>query len=240
MLQRRMVIAALILGVAPVLFAQRARAEDPVGVTATEIRVGSTFPFSGPASAFGNIGKALLAYAEFINDKGGVNGRKIKLIALDDAYSPSKSVEQTRKLVENEEVAFLFSPLGTASISANIKYANNKKVPHLFVLSGANKFTNHVEYPYTTTGLASYDTEGKVYAKFITEKMPGAHRHPLSERRSGKGFCWGFGYSRGGGARQRERRGIKRVLKRSHGYDMEGRHCSRKLSCVFRQVYSWW
>jgi branched-chain amino acid transport system substrate-binding protein len=183
MLQKRMVVAALILGVAPMLLAQGARAEDPVGVTATEIRVGSTFPFSGPASALGNVGKALIAYAEFINDKGGVNGRKIKLIALDDAYSPSKSVEQTRKLVENEEAAFLFSPLGTASISANIKYANNKKVPHLFVLSGANKFTNHVEYPYTTTGLASYDTEGKVYAKFITEKMPGARiANPLSER----------------------------------------------------------
>jgi ABC-type branched-subunit amino acid transport system substrate-binding protein len=87
MLQKRLAIAALILGVAPVLFAQGARAEDPVGVAATEIRVGSTFPFSGPASAFGNVGKALLAYAKFINDKGGVNGRKIKLIALDDAYS---------------------------------------------------------------------------------------------------------------------------------------------------------
>ena len=86
MLQKRLVIAALILGVAPVLFAQGVRAEDPVGVTATEIRVGLTFPFSGPASAFGNVGKALLAYAEFINDKGGVNGRKIKLIALDEAY----------------------------------------------------------------------------------------------------------------------------------------------------------
>jgi len=122
MLQKRLVVAALILGVAPVLLAQRARAEDPVGVTATEIRIGSTFPFSGPASALGNVGKALLAYVESINDKGGINGRKIKLIALDDAYTPSKSVEQTRKLVENDEVAFLFSPLGTASISANIKY----------------------------------------------------------------------------------------------------------------------
>ena len=91
MLQKRLVIAALILGIAPVLFAQGARAEDPVGVTATEIRVGSTFPFSGPASALGNVGKALIAYTEFINDKGGVNGRKIKLIALDDAYTPSKS-----------------------------------------------------------------------------------------------------------------------------------------------------
>jgi len=193
MLQKRLVIAALMVAFAPALFAQEARAEDPVGVTATEIKVGSTFPFSGPASALGNVGKALIAYAEFINDKGGVNGRKIKLIALDDAYTPSKSVEQTRKLVENEEVAFLFSPLGTASISANVKYANNKKVPHLFVLSGANKFTNHVEYPYTTTGLASYDTEGKVYAKFISEKMPGSRIAILYQNDDlGKDFVGAF------------------------------------------------
>ena len=174
MWQKRVLLATLMLAIALVSFAQKAKAEDPVGVTATEIKVGATFPFSGPASALGNVGKALMAYVEFINDKGGVNGRKIKLIALDDAYSPSKSVEQTRKLVESEEVAFLFSPLGTASISANVKYANAKKVPHLFVLSGANKFTDYAEYPYTTTGLPSYDTEGKAYAKFITEKMPGS------------------------------------------------------------------
>jgi len=174
MWQKRVLLATLMLAIALVSFAQKAKAEDPVGVTATEIKVGATFPFSGPASALGNVGKALMAYVEFINDKGGVNGRKIKLIALDDAYSPSKSVEQTRKLVESEEVAFLFSPLGTASISATVKYANAKKVPHLFVLSGANKFTDYAEYPYTTTGLPSYDTEGKAYAKFITEKMPGS------------------------------------------------------------------
>ena len=95
--------------------------------------------------------------------------------------------------MENEEVAFLFSPLGTAGISANIKYANNKKVPHLFVLSGANKFTNHVEYPYTTTGLASYDTEGKVYAKFISEKMPGSRIAILYQNDDlGKDFVGAF------------------------------------------------
>src|SRR4051794_21890966 len=148
MWQKRVMVAALMLA-APALFTQKAQADDPVGVNATEIKVGATFPFSGPASALGNVGKALIAYVEYINDKGGVNGRKIKLIALDDAYSPSKSVEQTRKLVESEEVAFLFSPLGTASISANLKYANSRKVPHLFVPSGANKFTNYAEYPYT-------------------------------------------------------------------------------------------
>jgi branched-chain amino acid transport system substrate-binding protein len=193
MWQKRLMVAALMLAIAQALFGQKAQAEEPVGVTATEIKVGSTFPFSGPASALGNVGKALVAYVEFINDKGGVNGRKIKLIALDDAYTPSKSVEQTRKLVESEEVALLFSPLGTARISANLKYANSKKVPHLFVLSGANKFTNYAEYPYTTTGLPSYDTEGRVYAKFITEKMPGSRIAILYQNDDlGKDFVGAF------------------------------------------------
>jgi branched-chain amino acid transport system substrate-binding protein len=193
MWQKRVMVATLTLAIAPVLSAQKAQADDPVGVTATEIKVGATFPFSGPASALGNVGKALIAYVEYVNDKGGVNGRKIRLIALDDAYSPSKSVEQTRKLVESEEVAFLFSPLGTASISANLKYANSRKVPHLFVLSGANKFTNYAEYPYTTTGLPSYDTEGKVYAKFITEKLPGSRIAILYQNDDlGKDFVGAF------------------------------------------------
>lgn len=171
---RRLMVARLMLALSAALITQKARAEDPVGVTATEIKVGSTFPFSGPASVLGNVGKALLAYVEYINDRGGVNGRKIRLIALDDAYSPSKSVEQNRKLVESDEVAFLFSPLGTASISSIVKYANTRKVPHLFVVSGATKFTNGAEFPYTTTGLPSFEVEGKVYAKYISQKKPGA------------------------------------------------------------------
>jgi ABC-type branched-subunit amino acid transport system substrate-binding protein len=113
-----------------------------------------------------------MSYVDFVNDRGGVNGRKIKLIALDDAYTPSKSVEQTHKLVESDEVALLFSPLGTASLSAVAKYVNAKKVPHLFIVTGGNKFTNYAEYPYT--GLPSFDTEGRVYAKYISQKMPGA------------------------------------------------------------------
>ncbi|HAO44170.1 MAG TPA: branched-chain amino acid ABC transporter substrate-binding protein [Afipia sp.] len=149
-------------------------AGDQPGVTTKEIAVGSTFPFSGPASSLGNVGKAFMGYIDLINDRGGVNGRKIKLVALDDAYTPSKSVEQTRKLVESDEVALLFSPLGTASLSATVKYVNMKKVPHLFIVTGGNKFTNYAEYPYTTTGLPSFDTEGKVYAKYISQKLPGA------------------------------------------------------------------
>jgi branched-chain amino acid transport system substrate-binding protein len=143
-----------------------AAAEMP-GVTETEIKIGATFPFSGPASPLSNTGKGLIAYVNSINDKGGINGRKINLITYDDAYSPAKTIE-------SDEVAFLFSPLGTPGISATIKYVNAKKVPQLFVVSGAIKFTNFVEFPMTTTGLPSYSTEGKIYAKYITRTLPDA------------------------------------------------------------------
>src|SRR4051794_12500040 len=145
-----------------------------VGVTKTEIKVGATFPFSGPASPLSNTGKGLIAYVNSINDRGGINGRKINLITYDDAYSPPKTVEQTRKLIESDEVAFLFGPLGTPGIGATIKYVNAKKVPHLFVVSGVTKFTNFAEFPMTTTGLPSYDTEGRIYAKYITQARPDA------------------------------------------------------------------
>ena len=150
-----------------------ARAETP-GVTSAEVKVGATFPFSGPASPLSNTGKGLIAYVNSINDRGGINGRKINLITYDDAYSPPKTVEQTRKLVESDEVAFLFGPLGTPGIGATIKYVNAKKVPHLFVVSGVTKFTNFAEFPMTTTGLPSYDTEGRIYAKYITKARPDA------------------------------------------------------------------
>jgi branched-chain amino acid transport system substrate-binding protein len=144
------------------------------GIAETEIKVGATFPFSGPASSLSNVGKGLIAYVKSINDRGGVNGRKINLITYDDAYSPPKTVEQTRKLIESDEVAFLFSPLGTPGISATVKYVNAKAVPDLFVVSGATSFTNFTEYPMTTTGLPSYDTEGRIYAKYVTQKLPSA------------------------------------------------------------------
>ncbi|MBR0825259.1 ABC transporter substrate-binding protein [Bradyrhizobium manausense] len=144
------------------------------GISETEIRIGATFPFSGPASPLSNTGKGLIAYVNSINDRGGINGRKINLITYDDAYSPPKTVEQTRKLVESDEVAFLFSPLGTPGISATIKYVNAKKVPHLFVVSGVTKFANFAEFPMTTTGLPSYNTEGRIYAKYIAQTRPNA------------------------------------------------------------------
>lgn len=166
---RRLLAAAVLLAAG----ASAASCETP-GVSKTEIRIGATFPFSGPASPLSNTGKGLLAYVHSINDRGGIDGRKINFITYDDAYSPPKSVEQTRKLVESDEVAFLFSPLGTPGISATIKYVNGKKVPQLFVVSGATRFANFAEFPMTTTGLPSYDTEGRIYAKYITKTMPSA------------------------------------------------------------------
>jgi branched-chain amino acid transport system substrate-binding protein len=167
---RKTILAATI---GATIVGAQARAETP-GATKTEIKIGATFPFSGPASPLSNTGKGLIAYVSAINDRGGINGRKINLITYDDAYSPPKTVDQTRKLIENDEVAFLFGPLGTPGISATIKYVNAKKVPHLFVVSGVTKFTSFAEFPMTTTGLPSYDTEGRIYAKYITQTRPNA------------------------------------------------------------------
>lgn len=149
-------------------------ADEAPGVTATEIKVGATFPFSGPASALGNSGKGLIAYVNSVNDRGGVNGRKINLITYDDAYSPPKAVEHTRKLIESDEVAFMFGQLGTPSNSATNKYLTGKKVPSAFITTGATKFTDIKDYPLTTTALPSYDTEGKIYAKYFREQLPNA------------------------------------------------------------------
>ncbi len=154
--------------------ATSAIAEDTPGVTASEIKVGATFPFSGPASSLGVTGKGMIAYVDSINERGGIGGRKIDLITYDDGYSPPKAVEQTRKLIESDKVAFIFGSLGTPALAATIKYVNAKEVPHLFVVSGASRFANFKEYPYTTTGLPSYNTEGKIYAKYITDTAPNA------------------------------------------------------------------
>ncbi|MBR0713866.1 ABC transporter substrate-binding protein [Bradyrhizobium liaoningense] len=170
-----MLIRRLVLSVAALAaFAAMPVHADAPGVTESEIKVGATFPFSGPASPLSNTGKGLIAYVRSINDRGGINGRKINLVTYDDAYSPPKAVEQTRKLIEGDEVALLFSPLGTPGLSATVKYVNGKKVPHLFVVSGATKFANFTDFPMTTTGLPSYNTEGKIYAKYITQTAPDA------------------------------------------------------------------
>lgn len=144
------------------------------GVSDTEIKVGNIMPYSGPASSYGMIGKTEQAYIEMINAQGGVNGRKIKFISYDDGYSPPKAVEQARKLVESDEVAFIFNPLGTPSNTAILKYMNSKKIPHLFLATGATIFGQHATSPWTTGFQPNYQSEGRIYAKYVTETYPKA------------------------------------------------------------------
>jgi len=146
---------------------------DP-GASDTEIRIGNIMPYSGPASAYGVIGKTEEAYFNKINAEGGINGRKIKFISYDDAYSPPKTVEQARKLVESDEVLFIFNSLGTSTNSAIRKYMNEKKVPQLFVASGASKWNDPKQFPWTMGWQPSYASEARIYAKYIMQEKPGA------------------------------------------------------------------
>ena len=123
------------------------------GVTATEIKIGQTMPYSGPVSAFGALGKGEVAYFKMLNERGGINGRKVNLISLDDSYAPPKTVEQTRRLVESDEVALIFSSIGTAHNTAIAKYLQGKNIPQLFVGSGASKFADIAQYPQATLGV---------------------------------------------------------------------------------------
>jgi ABC-type branched-subunit amino acid transport system substrate-binding protein len=144
------------------------------GATDTEIKVGQTVPFSGPASAYATVGKAQAAYMKMINDQGGVNGRKIDLIQYDDAYSPPKTVEQVRKLVEGDEVLLTFQIIGTAPNAAVLKYLNGKKVPQLFAATGASKFTDPKNFPWTMGFNPSYFVEGRIYGQYILKEHPDA------------------------------------------------------------------
>ena len=144
------------------------------GVTDTEIKVGNIMPYSGPASAYGIIGKTMSAYFRMINDNGGVNGRKINFITYDDAYSPPKTVEQARKLVESDEVFLIFASLGTAPNAAIQKYMNNMKVPQLFVATGASRWGDPEHFPWTIGWQPNYRAEGRVYATYILQHHPTA------------------------------------------------------------------
>jgi ABC-type branched-subunit amino acid transport system substrate-binding protein len=144
------------------------------GATDTEIKIGQTVPFSGPASAYATIGKAQAAYFNMINAQGGVNGRKINLIQYDDAYSPPKAVEQVRKLVESDEVLLTFQIIGTPSNAAVQKYLNTKKVPQLFAATGASKFTDPKNFPWTLGFNPNYFVEGRIYGQYILKEYPNA------------------------------------------------------------------
>ena len=160
---------------------------------AEEIRIGQTLPYSGPVSGFGLIGKTQEAYFEKVNAEGGINGRKVKFITLDDAYSPPKTVEQTRKLVEQEEVQLMFGSLGTATNAAVHRYLNSKKVPQLFILSGATKWADPKNYPWTMPGMLAYETEGVIYAKYVLKAKPDAKIAILSQNDDfGRDYVAGF------------------------------------------------
>src|SRR5271157_2240436 len=150
-----------------------ARADTP-GVTDAEIKIGQTMPYSGPASAYGVIGKTDAAYFKMINEQGGVNGRKINLISVDDGYSPPKTVEQVRRLVEQEQVAFLFNTLGTPPNAAIRQYLNDNKVPQLFVSTGASMFSDPKHFPWTIGFNPNYQTEAHIYGKHILATKPDA------------------------------------------------------------------
>ena len=144
------------------------------GATDTEVKIGNIVPYSGPASAYGIIGKTEEAYFKMINENGGINGRKIKFISYDDAYSPPKAVEQVRKLVESDEVLVVFNALGTPSNTAIQKYLNSKKVPQLFVATGATKWNDPTHFPWTIGWQPSYQSEARIYAKFLMKEKPDA------------------------------------------------------------------
>jgi branched-chain amino acid transport system substrate-binding protein len=144
------------------------------GASDTEIKIGQTVPFSGPASAYASIGKTQAAYFKMINDQGGINGRKINLIQYDDAYSPPKAVEQVRKLVESDEVLLTFQIIGTPSNAAVQKYLNAKKIPQLFAATGASKFTDPKNFPWTMGFNPNYFVEGRIYGQYILKEFPDA------------------------------------------------------------------
>ena len=144
------------------------------GVTATEIKIGQSIPYSGPASAYAMLGKGEGAYFKMINDKGGINGRKINFVSLDDGYSPPKAVENVRKLVENEGVALIFNNVGTAHNAAVQKYLNDRKVPHLFIASGADRWADPEHFPWTMGFQPSYRGEAHVYARYLMKEKPNA------------------------------------------------------------------
>jgi len=171
MTRSSIVALALVAGLGLAVLAPLVSAEMP-GVTATEIKIGHTNPYSGPASAYGTIGKAIVAYFKKVNDEGGINGRKIDFITYDDGYSPPKIVEMVRRLVEQDQVAFVFQTLGTANNSAIQKYLNQEKVPHLFVATGATKWNDPKNFPWTIGWQPNYQTEGRIYAQYVMKNVP--------------------------------------------------------------------
>jgi len=167
-------VAVLLSSTALATIPAHAQKKYSPGASDTAIKIGQTMPYSGPASAYGAIGKAQAAYFQWINDQGGVNGRKIDFISLDDGFNPAKTVEQTRKLIEQDEVLLLFQSLGTSTNTAIHKYVNAKKVPHLLLATGAHKWSDPKNFPWTMGFNPSYQAEARIYAQYLLKNYPNA------------------------------------------------------------------
>jgi branched-chain amino acid transport system substrate-binding protein len=190
---RTLALSAAVLAGALLVSPAVAQKQYGPGVTDKEITLGQTMPYSGPLSAYATIGRAQAAYFDMINSEGGINGRKIKLISLDDGYSPPKTVEQTRRLVEEDNVLADFSPLGTPTNTAIQRYLNDHKVPQLFVATGATKWGDPKHFPWTMGWQPAYQTEGHIYAQYLLEHMPNAKVAILFQNDDyGKDYIKGF------------------------------------------------
>jgi branched-chain amino acid transport system substrate-binding protein len=191
---RAMLIRIYVFAVFCALGSTVAQASEPVvGVSPAEIRIGQSMPYSGPISAYGAIGKAQSAYFAKVNAEGGINGRRVKLISLDDGYNPAKAIENARRLVEQEQVFVLFNSVGTATNLAMRKYLNEKKVPHLFVSGGDTAWGNHEHYPWMLGWMPSYQFEGRTYAQHLLKTKPAAKVALLySNDDYGKDYVKGF------------------------------------------------
>ncbi len=192
---RRILLGASVLALSLSLGLSPASAQKKYdeGATDTEIKIGNTMPYSGNASAYGNIGRTIEATFKMVNDSGGINGRKINFITYDDGYAPPKTVEMVRKLVEEDKVLVLFNTLGTPGNTAIHKYMNAKKVPHMFVATGASKWGQPKEMPWTMGWQPDYQTEGAIYAKHILETVPDAKIGVLMQNDDyGKDYFNGF------------------------------------------------
>lgn len=170
----RAVVIAALAGFAASAAPTFAQKQHSVGESDTEIRIGQTMPYSGPASALATVGRLHSAFFQYVNERGGINGRQIKFISLDDGFSPPKTVEQTRRLVEQEKVLLIFSPYGTATSAAVRKYLNSKKVPQLFVAAGGATWGDHENYPWTMGWLPRYEIESRIHADFLLRNKPDA------------------------------------------------------------------
>ena len=190
---RRTILAALPAALAFTAPPAYARNKYDAGASDSEVKIGHTNPYSGPASTYGVIGKTETAFFNMINEQGGINGRKVRFISYDDAYSPPKTVEQVRKLVESDGVLLLFNTLGTPTNSAIHKYVNSKKVPHLFIASGATKWGDPKHYPWSMGWQPNYQSEGQIYAAYVRENHPSARIAVLYQNDDyGKDYLKGF------------------------------------------------